>query len=70
VIERMTFAELLDDNRRLREALKTISQVAAISEGVQWYAFIADEALGDDDEPRWDVRPRADKGNKDASDEP
>jgi len=69
VIERMTFAELLDDNKRLREALKTISQVAAISDGAQWYAVVADEALGEDNEPRWDVRPRADKSDKDASDE-
>ena len=66
----MTFAELLDDNKRLREALKTISQVAVISEGAQWYAVVADEALGDENEPRWNVRPRADKGNKDANDEP
>ena len=70
MIERMTFAELLDDNKRLREALKTISQVAAISDGAQWYAVVADEALGDDNEPRWNVRSHADKGNEDASDEP
>ena len=69
MIERMTFAELLDDNKRLREALKIISQVAAISDGAQWYGVVADEALGDNNEPRWNVRTRADKSNKDASDE-
>jgi len=69
VIERMTFAELLDENKRLREALKTISQVAAISDGAQWYAVVADEALtGEANETRRNVRPRADNDNKKTKD--
>ena len=69
MIERMTFAELLDENKRLREALKTISQVAAISDGAQWYAVVADEALtGEANETRRNVRPRADNDNKKTKD--
>ena len=69
MIERMTFAELLDENKRLREALETISQVAAISDGAQWYALVADEALtGEANETRRNVRPRADNDNKKTKD--
>jgi hypothetical protein len=69
VIERMTFAELLDENKRLREALETISQVAAISDGAHWYALIAEEALtGEANETRRNVRPRADNDNKKTKD--
>ena len=69
MIERMTFAELLDENKRLREALETISQVAAISDGAHWYALIAEEALtGEANETRRDVRPLADKNKKKTKD--
>ena len=37
--------------KALREALEEIRDVARISDGVEWYAMIANEALTKDDAP-------------------
>jgi hypothetical protein len=39
-------AELDEDNKRMREALQEIRDVAACSEDVEWYVMIADRGLG------------------------
>jgi len=44
--EDITFiCEAASELGRCKEALKEILDVATISEGVEWYAFIADKAL-------------------------
>ena len=40
--------ELVETKQRYEEALIEIRDVAAISEGVGWYAMIAQKALDDD----------------------
>ena len=38
--------QLREDNERMREALQEIRDVAACSEGVEFYVMIADRGLG------------------------
>lgn len=38
-------AQLTDQNERYRAALKEILEVATVSEGVGWYAYVAAKAL-------------------------
>ncbi len=66
MIDRETFADLVQRNLRLREALETISDVAKNSEGTHWYAWVADTAILEDRdyEPRRDVRASTANGAK------
>ena len=41
-------AQLQEENERMREALQEIRDVAACSEGVEFYVMIADRGLGND----------------------
>jgi hypothetical protein len=40
-----TLLDLQEENKRLREALEEIRDVARVSEGVEFYAMLADKAL-------------------------
>jgi hypothetical protein len=48
--ERKAMKQAADEIERLRAALREIRDIARLSEGVDFYAMLADTALGGEDE--------------------
>ena len=46
------------ENKILRQALEEIRDVASVSEGVEFYAMLADKALDDANKVYTDLRPK------------